>query len=324
MYRYDSVAQHLHISKTFCNFVRFYKIMTFSIVIPIYNTALYLSKCLDSVLAQSNVGWEMICVNDGSTDDSLQLLQEYARKDNRIHVLTQPNQGLSAARNAGMAAAQGEWLLFLDSDDCLASPAALQILENNTLPDTDVLAFSSELWYPEEDDRYEANVLFNHSSPKRFSKGWDYMAAFVEERGWGHSAACFYLWKRALIEANDLLFPPGLLHEDEWFVPMLLSKAGGVQTMSEVLYSYRMRSGSIAHGGRNIRHATDKLHIAQRLQRELAAPADKRRTKKRLLYNLARNAAHNLPLLSQDWWQAKLLMLKNAVRTKEYIRVITG
>ena len=91
----------------------------FSIIIPVYNVAPYLRECLDSVLAQTFTGWEAICVDDGSTDGSGAILDEYAAKDKRFRVIHQKNAGVSAARNKALDEAKGEWFLFLDGDDCL-------------------------------------------------------------------------------------------------------------------------------------------------------------------------------------------------------------
>ena len=91
----------------------------FSIIIPVYNVAPYLRECLDSVLAQTFTDWEAICVDDGSSDGSGVILDEYARKDNRIKVVHKVNGGVSSARNAGLSATIGEWVVFLDADDYL-------------------------------------------------------------------------------------------------------------------------------------------------------------------------------------------------------------
>lgn len=91
----------------------------FSIIIPVYNVAPYLHECLDSVLAQTFTDWEAICVDDGSTDDSGAILDEYAAKDTRFRIIHQPNAGVSAARNAALDVVHGKWFLFLDGDDVL-------------------------------------------------------------------------------------------------------------------------------------------------------------------------------------------------------------
>lgn len=88
-----------------------------SIIVPVYNVAPYLPKCLDSLISQTYRDIEIICVNDGSTDNSLKILEEYARKDARIHIINQQNQGLSGARNTGNLHARGEWIMYVDSDD---------------------------------------------------------------------------------------------------------------------------------------------------------------------------------------------------------------
>ena len=88
-----------------------------SVIISVYNVEKYLARCLDSVINQTLKDIEIICVNDGSTDNSAQILEEYAQKDERIKVITQVNSGLSEARNTGMSASTGEFIAFLDSDD---------------------------------------------------------------------------------------------------------------------------------------------------------------------------------------------------------------
>lgn len=90
-----------------------------SVIIPVYNVEKYLSACLDSLLAQTYPRWQAVCVNDCSTDGSLQILRKYAAKDSRFVVVEQNNQGMSMARNNGLKQATGDWIYFLDSDDCL-------------------------------------------------------------------------------------------------------------------------------------------------------------------------------------------------------------
>ncbi len=108
-----------------------------SIVVPVYNVAKYLRQCLDSLVNQTYRNLEIICVNDGSKDDSLDILQEYAAKDTRIKVISQENQGLSAARNKGMEYVTGEWTMFVDSDDWV-SVECCQTLIEQVRPTTDL------------------------------------------------------------------------------------------------------------------------------------------------------------------------------------------
>ena len=88
-----------------------------TVIIPVYNVEIYLADCLDSVLQQTLNEIEIICINDGSSDNSLEILKEYARKDSRIIIISQENKGLGSARNRGLEVATGEYVAFLDSDD---------------------------------------------------------------------------------------------------------------------------------------------------------------------------------------------------------------
>lgn len=109
-----------------------------SIIIPVYNAAAYLGTCLDSVLSQSHTELDILLINDGSTDNSLSICRNYAQKDPRIHVIDQPNGGVSSARNAGLAHACGEYLAFVDADDRLAPDYIERLYHNATAHDADI------------------------------------------------------------------------------------------------------------------------------------------------------------------------------------------
>lgn len=109
----------------------------YSLVVPIYSAETYLRECLDSVQAQTHCKWECICVDDGSKDSSVEIVEEYVARDGRFKCIRQSHQGVGPARNAGMAAAKGEYLVFVDADDSL-EPNALEALEGET---ADVITF---------------------------------------------------------------------------------------------------------------------------------------------------------------------------------------
>lgn len=257
--------------------------MLFSIIIPCYNVEPFLAECLESVLSQSYADWEAICVDDGSTDESGRILDEYTKRDARIKVVHQENGGLSVARNTGMIHAMGEYLLFLDSDDVL-TPNALDILNQQvTTHYPDVLTFNAELWYAEENRRechyYSRNQYAVHAT------GRDYLIHFVQQHHWGPAAACFYCIRRTIIMKSQLLFEPGLLHEDELFVPqMLLATKGMVVEIPLTLYYYRMRSTSIMHATSS-KNAGDILYIAAKLESELINAELPAPIRKSIVYN---------------------------------------
>ena len=107
-----------------------------SVVLPIYNVEKYLPKCLDSVVGQSYENIEIICVNDGSPDNSIAVLESYAEKDSRIIIINQENTGLSGARNTGIEAATGDYIIFLDSDDWMDAEAVETAMQYAEKADT--------------------------------------------------------------------------------------------------------------------------------------------------------------------------------------------
>src|SRR5574344_49484 len=116
-----------------------------SFIIPIFNTEKYLKQCLNSIISQTLSDIEIICINDGSTDNSLCILENFAKKDKRIKVINQKNKGQSAARNKGITLAKGEYIAFVDSDDW-AQPDMLEKMYNRaTQDDTDVTMASVTL-----------------------------------------------------------------------------------------------------------------------------------------------------------------------------------
>lgn len=123
-----------------------------SVIVPVYNTSKYLPQCLDSLLNQTYPNLEIICVDDGSTDNSWEVLQEYAAKDNRVKVFHQENAGVSVARNKALAHATGEWLSFIDSDDWLDLDT-YEKCAKGMLPGVDVVFFGARLDW--EDGRSE-------------------------------------------------------------------------------------------------------------------------------------------------------------------------
>lgn len=215
-----------------------------SVVVPVYNTELFLEECLHSLEKQTLTDIEIILVNDGSTDNSGELLREYAGKDARCVYVEQANQGLSAARNTGIEHASGHYLAFLDSDDWLAEDA-LQVLcaiaaktrsdivSGNTLavhPDGQVRS-----WERRSRELFAAGTLVSGST--YFSRVMD--------------CRCYvpmvynYLYRRDFIEQNGFRFEPGLIHEDELWTPQVLTTAQKMTVADIDFYYYRQREGSI-------------------------------------------------------------------------------
>ena len=113
----------------------------FSVIVPVYNAAAWVARCLDSLLAQTLRDIEVICIDDGSTDSSSGIIREYARRDTRLHLISQANCGTVAARKAGVGLSSGEFILFVDPDDWLEADACEKILPVMRKRDCDILQF---------------------------------------------------------------------------------------------------------------------------------------------------------------------------------------
>ena len=208
--------------------------MKFSIVVPVYNVEAYLDNCLASLQAQDFADFEVICVNDGSTDRSREILSEWAGKLPQMKVVDRVNGGLSAARNTGLAAAAGDYILFVDSDDWV-EPTLLSRLAAEAGGE-DMLCFACR----KSDSGTTDNLL-----PER-TDGWSYYNRHALEH---REVAFVCVWQRCyrrqfLID-NILYFREGILHEDNEFTPRACLYAKSIKVIPNVLYNYRVRPGSI-------------------------------------------------------------------------------
>lgn len=170
-----------------------------SIIVPVYNVAKYLSTCLNSCINQTLYDIEIVCVNDGSTDNSLEILEAFAAKDHRVKIVTQPNGGLAAARNTGIKNACGEIIMFLDSDDLLALNACERVWRETLEAPTDIIVFGTEIFpaMPKASDwyykvlatrthrywKFEPRVLFNEPAAKPFVWRQAFNRKFFDEQG---------------------------------------------------------------------------------------------------------------------------------------------
>lgn len=233
--------------------------MRFSIIIPVYNVEQYLRDCLDSVLAQTCPDWEAICVNDGSTDKSLVILEEYAANDARIKVVTQANAGTATARNTGMKEASSDYIFFLDSDDWLETDA-LQVLSDR-LNGEDILCFSGKRYF-------ESSRMYNKADKlpeKSYISGMDYYNEnALLTRDFAFVCVVLRIYNRAFIMRNNLFFDDDVSYEDNLWVPITLYHAQSVKVIPDALYVYRIREGSKMQEA-SLKRKMDMLKVANRL-----------------------------------------------------------
>lgn len=166
---------------------------TISVIVPIYNAEAYLAKCIESLIHQTHRALQIILVNDGSTDDSLTIAQQFAADDQRIQVYSQPNQGQAAARNLGIQYASGEWISFVDADDYIDTQHYAQLLLHTQ--DADVILHGYQRETP------EGTILYQRipSHPYRYTAPW------------------LRMYKREWLVQNAINFPVGMFYEDVVF-----------------------------------------------------------------------------------------------------------
>lgn len=215
--------------------------MKISIIVPVYNTELYLRECIDSVLAQTYSDFELILVDDGSTDNSGIICDEYVQKDNRIKVFHELNLGVSSARNKGLKNITGEWLLFLDSDDTLHLSALERLNKSiESCPQVDIIqfAYTRQPFYCLQVDNEGDTIL--HISPQEYIT-----------MGLYNVCAAGSLIKVKLINDNNIKFDSNLrLAEDQVFVFQVLQKSKWCSRLSDVLYYYRDNRSSATNTAR--------------------------------------------------------------------------
>ena len=209
-----------------------------SVVIPVYNVEKYLNQCLDSVISQTLTDIEIICVNDSSTDGSLNILEEYAKRDERIKVVTQPNGGAGAARNRGLSMASGKYLSFLDSDDFF-EPDMLELAYKKAEKDkADFVVFNSNQYYTDKGKFVEVSwtlrekeippyTPFNHRQMTD-----NIFKVFV---GWAWDK----LYNKEFVEKNHLLFQEQRTSNDMLFVFSAVALAQRISIVNKVLAHQR-------------------------------------------------------------------------------------
>lgn len=218
-----------------------------SVIVPVYNVEKYLENCLNSIINQTFSDIEIICVNDGATDNSEAILKKYQQQDNRIKIVNKKNGGLSSARNAGLKVATGDFISFIDSDDWIDKTMLEKMYENITKLNTDISIcavhnfdeqkqtiddslpyFTLELF----NERFD-NKVFSYTDTKDFIMDVCVMA-------WNK------LYRKSFLDEQKATFPDGLIFEDGPFFFSIFFKTQKVSLVREFLYFYRInRTGSI-------------------------------------------------------------------------------
>ncbi|MDH6367908.1 MULTISPECIES: glycosyltransferase family 2 protein [unclassified Breznakia] len=207
--------------------------MKISIVVPVYNAEKYLTNCLDSLVNQTYKDYEIVVINDGSTDQSKLILDQYANKHNCMVVYHQENQGQAKARNKGVELAQGEFICFVDSDDTITLDALEQLVNKQEENNDDIVWCNAKTLRDQTDGLLDEHLIYHADSNKLY---------FLNNMGpWRK------IIRKSLITNNHLEFPTFARYEDIAVMPALACVAHGISYIETPLFLYNMHDDSLMH-----------------------------------------------------------------------------
>ena len=216
-----------------------------SIVVAAYNAEQYIAECLDSLIGQTQGNIEIICVNDGSEDNTLKIIKQYAAKDNRLKIINQENQGLSVSRNNALQIARGRYVVFVDADDYLKPNAIEKIFARMELNNLDMLSYSGVNFDNDTREEHHNSYWDFHYLPKNFNTqhfNWKDAKSFMQYMA---VSSCLTAYRLSFIKSSDLQFPPHLRFEDNLFFAKAVTRAQRVGITRDKFYMRRIHSGEI-------------------------------------------------------------------------------
>lgn len=236
-----------------------------SIIIPVYNTAAYLEEAINSILCQTLAELEIIAVNDGSTDNSLEILQQIQQKDARLHICSQPNQGQSVARNTGTQQAQGEFIYFFDSDDFLRKDALESCYMKATEYNCDLVFFDAAIMNDKHPERtallpYQRKGLLTAS----LYTGCQLLEQLMNHRKFSASP-CLNFIRTSYLQSIGLTFYPNIIHEDQLFTFLLYLQSNKVAFIAEDFFHRRLREHSTMTSPISMRNINGYLTVCDAL-----------------------------------------------------------
>ena len=223
-----------------------------SIVIPVYNVEKYIRECLDSVINQTYKNLQIILVDDGSTDNSSKICDEYAEKDNRITVIHQKNAGAGAAKNTGLDLVKGEYFMILDSDDYVDTNMIKELLKLMNQYGVDAVQFLLSYTYIDGVFDYP-NLYPDHDNTKLSVD--EFLLGLLGD--WKYAIFANKIFKTELLK--NIRFYVGNAIDDEFFTYKLINNAQSVYVCDKTFYNYRMRKSSVMNNNKQDRLINDRV-----------------------------------------------------------------
>lgn len=240
--------------------------MKYSFILPIYNVEAYLEECVESILMQTYSDYEIILVDDGSTDSSPMICDSLAKQDSRIKVIHKENGGLSDARNVGTLAATGSYIIYIDSDDFLITNDFLEKINNESKSNPDLIFYKYKKYYQSTKKYEECKYTYKDAIDKN---------SFPEKIEALVKADAFYgmAWiktiKREILVKNNISFEVGLLGEDMDWNYQLMVNSSSISFIDEAFIAYRQREGSIT-ATHKLKNLTDFIYILEKWSKRIS------------------------------------------------------
>lgn len=255
--------------------------ITVSVVVPVYNVKEYLIDCLNSIKNQTYASMEIILVDDGSTDGSAQICDEFEQEDERISVIHKKNGGLSEARNVGLNASKGEYIIFIDSDDLISEKMLEEMVKCIKISNIDIVACAFKTF----EDINEVSYIENSNNDISMVEGRELVQRLYKGE---YNSIGFTAWnklyKKSLFQKNGIEYPVGRFYEDAFTTFKLLYKAKQIALINKPLYYYRMRNGSIMNSNITRKKTVDGIDA------DREAPDFFKKVNDSYLFNLSVNA----------------------------------
>lgn len=243
-----------------------------SVILPVYNVGPYLDEALSSLENQTLKDIEIIAVNDGSTDNSLAILEKHALTENRLHIFSQPNLGLSGARNTGMNYCKGEFVYFMDSDDILDEKALEDCYNYATNYNADVCLFDADIFY--ENNASPVPWDYNRSEVLNEEETYEGLRLFnlLLDNEKHRAVVWLQLIRWNYLKSIQLGFYQGIIHEDELFTPQLILQTNSIIYRNKKFIKHRVRRSSIVGKGYTKRNLNCYLTVFDELFRFQDSP----------------------------------------------------
>lgn len=272
-----------------------------SVIVPVYNVEKYLRRCLDSIINQTYRNIEIILIDDGSTDGSEKICNEYVKKDKRAKVFIQDNMGVSSARNVGLKKAKGKYIAFVDSDDCIDVDYLRKLYSLIKNESGDVSIVGQKIIYEMDGNKCRARAERDATESVETFSGAEATELMLYQKKinsslWGK------LFRKELFD--DVNFPNGMVHEDLLALYYIFKKAKRIILSDKILYFYYSRQGSLLNGKQFDRHTMDILEIMKMIEQDIL------KTRKNLL-----------PAMESRRLNAELFVIRQIPKSAEYLNI---